>query len=74
MGYRKIGYLEQLWYLFKYAVKSRLEWWKAVAWAEDFHPAWVEIYNRTRNDEVREVYRNKILRGYRQIYGGDGHG
>lgn len=70
MGYRKVSYLEQLWYLFKYAVKSRLEWWAAVAWAKDFHPAWVEIHKRTQNPMIREVYRNKILHGYREVCGG----
>jgi len=70
MAYRKTSYLEQLWHMAKYVVKAKLEWWKAVAWAEKFHPAWVEIYNRVQTPEVREIYRKMILQGYRQVYGG----
>lgn len=65
MGYRTVGTLERVWYVIKFAVGSKLEWWKAVAWAEKFHPAWVEIYNRTQTPEVRQYYHDKILQGYR---------
>ena len=74
MGYRKVGTLEQVWYVIKFVVGSKLEWWKAVTWAEKFHPAWLEIYKRTQTPEVREIYQNMILKGYRQVYGGDSHG
>jgi len=73
MGYRKIGYLEQLWYMAKYAVEQRLEWYRAVRWAKECHPAWVEIVNRCKVDHVRQVYRNLILKRYRELWGDD-HG
>lgn len=42
-----------------------LEWQDAKAWANQYHPAWVEIVKRTKNEEVREYYKNMILGGYR---------
>lgn len=65
MGYRKVSYLEQIWYAIKYAVSSWLEWQDAKAWAKDIRPAWVEIVKRTKNEETRIRYRNKILNAYR---------
>lgn len=65
MGYRKVGYLEQIWYAIKYAVSSWLEWQDAKAWAKGVHPAWVEIEKRAKSDETRTAYRNKILKAYR---------
>lgn len=65
MGYRKIGFLEQIWYVIKYAVSSWLEWQDAKCWAKDVHPAWVEIVKRTKSEETRMIYRNKILKAYR---------
>jgi hypothetical protein len=66
VGYRKVSYPEQLWYMAKYAVEQRLEWRKAVRWAKKTHPAWVEIVNRCKVDYVRQVYRNLILKRYRE--------
>ena len=72
MGYRKVATLEQLWYIFKYWLEAKLEWHKAVTWAKEFHPAWVEIHNRVQVEHVRQVYKNLILIRYREMYGG-GH-
>ena len=65
MGYRKTGYIEQIWYVIKYAVSSRLEWQDAKCWAKDVHPAWVEIAKRAKIKKTRQIYRNKILKAYR---------
>ena len=65
MGYRKTGYIEQIWYVIKYAVSSWLEWQDAKCWAKEYHPAWVEIVKRTKSEETRMIYRNKILKAYR---------
>jgi hypothetical protein len=51
------------------AVEARLEWWMAVRWAKKFHPAWVEIYKRVRNEYVRQVYRILILKRYWEMRG-----
>lgn len=66
MGYRKVGYLEQIWYAIKYAFGSWYEWQVAKAWAKDVHPAWVEIAKRSKSEETRTAYRNKILNAYRE--------
>ena len=41
------------------------EWQDAKCWAKVFHPAWVEIVKRTKNEDVREYYKNMILGAYR---------
>lgn len=47
-----------------------IEWQDAKCWAKEYHPAWVEIVKRTKNEEVREYYKKMILAAYR----GDGNG
>ena len=64
MGYRKTGYLEQIWYMIKYAVRSWFEWRDAKAWAEAVHPSWVHIATKASCKETRLVYRDKILKAY----------
>ena len=64
MGYKTIGCIRQLWYTVKYSVHSWLEWQDAKRWANVYHPAWVEIVARTKNEEVREYYKNMILSAY----------
>lgn len=71
MPYRKVSYLEQIWYIFIGKMKAKWEWWMAVRWAEEAHPAWVEIHKRTYSALTREVYRKMILDGYRQFRGGE---
>ena len=65
MGYKKIGYMLQIWYAVKYAVRSWLEWQDAKHWAKDCHPAWVVIATKARRENVRKMYKQKILRAYR---------
>ena len=65
MAYRKPGYIEQLWYVFKGAVRSWFEWQDAKCWAKDIHPAWVYLATNARHEETRMIYRNKILKAYR---------
>lgn len=65
MGYRKVGHLEQIWYVIKYRVKSWIEWHDAKSWAEAVHPGWVQIATKSRCEETRLIYRDKILKAYR---------
>ena len=65
MGYRKVGYLEQIWYVIKHAVTAWIEWQDAKCWAKQIHPAWVEIVKRTKNEDVRKYYKKMILDAYR---------
>lgn len=46
-------------------LKSWLEWQDAKAWANQYHPAWVEIATKSKSDEAREYYRKMILGAYR---------
>lgn len=70
MGYRKIGYIEQIWYVIKFAVTSWLEWQDAKCWAEDFHPGWVQMATKCKNKSTRQYYKLKILAAYRGEYHG----
>lgn len=72
MGYRKVGYLEQLWYVVKYAVSSFFEWQDAKHWAMEYHPAWVQLATKSKNEKTRKYYRFKILNEYRRLYDGQG--
>lgn len=65
MGYKKIGFLRQTWYVFKYLIHSWFEWEDAKAWAKQYHPAWLEIATRARHEETRKEYKRKILLAYR---------
>ena len=51
-------------------IRDWLEWQDAKCWAKEFHPAWVEIVNRTQSETVRKIYRDKILEGYRGEFNG----
>jgi hypothetical protein len=46
-------------------LKSWLEWQDAKAWANQYHPAWVEIATKSKSEEAREYYRKMILGAYR---------
>ncbi len=65
MGYKKISYPRQIWYVIKYAVHSWLEWQDAKHWAKGCHPGWVVIATKARHEETRREYKQKILRAYR---------
>ena len=65
-----MGYLEQIWYTIKYAVQSWFEWMDAKSWAKSIHPGWVELAEKAKSNDVRKIYRDKILKAYR----GDDHG
>jgi hypothetical protein len=40
------------------------EWEEAKEWAKTMHPNWVRLATQTQRPEIRETYRQKILRGY----------
>lgn len=65
MGYRKTGYIEQIWYVIKYAVSSWLEWQDAKFWAKEYHPGWVRIATKAKSKRTRQIYREKIIKAYR---------
>lgn len=65
MGYRKTGYIEQIWYVIKYAVRSWFEWQDAKCWAKDIHPGWLHLATKAKSEETRKAYHNKILKAYR---------
>lgn len=65
MGYRTVRYIEQIWYVFKHTFSEWLEWQDAKSWAKEFYPAWLRIATKAKSKEVRQMYRNKILRAYR---------
>ena len=67
MGYRKVSYLEQIWYVIKYAVTSWIEWQDAKCWAKDIRPAWVHLATKAKNKDVRAIYKDKILKAYRGV-------
>ena len=64
MGYRKISYPMQIWYVSKYAVHSWIEWRDAKCWAKEYHPAWVEFATKARSEDVKKEYKWKILAAY----------
>jgi hypothetical protein len=66
MGYKKIGYLRQVWFTIKYAIHSRLEWQKAKCWAKTCHPGWLELAQKAGHKETRVSYKAKILFKYRE--------
>lgn len=65
MVYKKIGPIRRAWYSIKYAIQSWIEWRDALDWANQYHPAWVEIAKRARHEETRKEYKRKILLAYR---------
>ena len=65
MGYRQVGCLEQIWYVLKHTISQKIEWQDAKCWAEEYHPAWVQLATKARSKEVRLIYRDKILKAYR---------
>lgn len=65
MGYKKIGYLRQIWYVIKYGVHGWFEWQDAKCWAKDIHPGWLFIATKAKSPDVRQRYKNKILAAYR---------
>jgi hypothetical protein len=65
MVYKKIGPIRRVWYSIKYAIQSWIEWQDAKDWANQYHPAWVEIAKRARHEETRKEYKRKILLAYR---------
>lgn len=68
MGYKKTSYLLQLWHMIKYAVTSWIEWQDAKDWAELFRPGWLLLATKAKSNDVRQMYRVKILAAYRGIY------
>ena len=44
---------------------SWLEWQDAKAWAKQYHPGWLQIAKKSRSEEARAIYRDKILEAYR---------
>ncbi len=67
MGYQKIGPVRQIWYVIKYKIHAWMEWQNAQYWAEEYHPAWLELAHKARNKETRREYKEKILKAYRGI-------
>lgn len=65
MGYKKIGYIRQLWYTIKYGIHSWLEWMVAKKWAKQYQPAWLQIATKGSSEYIRKLYRRKILLAYR---------
>lgn len=41
-----------------------LDWQDAVAWAKISRPSWVQLATQRKRPEIRETYRQKILREY----------
>lgn len=70
MSYRKVGYLEQLWYALKFAIKSHIEWEKMERWALEYHPAWAYLATESKDIAIRQRYKLMIMKEYRRIYGG----
>ena len=68
MGYRKVGYFEQIRYVIKYAISSWVEWNDAKYWAKYIRPSWLYLATKSRNKEVRRLYRGIILKAYRGTY------
>ena len=72
MGYKKPSYITQSWWVIKYAVTSWFEWISAKKWAKKMHRSWLEIAEKSINDDTRKMYRLKILIAYRESkYKGD---
>lgn len=65
MGYKKIGYIRQLWYTIKYGIHSWLEWLVAKKWAKQYQPAWLQIATKGRSKYIRDLYKRKILLAYK---------
>ena len=64
VGYKKISYVRQIWYVIKYAVRSWIEWQDAKAWAKEYHPGWLHLATKSKHMETRQIYRNKIMKAY----------
>lgn len=45
-----------------------LEWQDALTWAKMSHPIWVQLATQKKRPEIRETYRQKILREYCDRY------
>ena len=67
MGYKQPSYLQQTWWVIKYAFRHWLEWQDAKAWVKQYRPAWVEYATKCRYSSTRKYYRKKILEEYRSI-------
>ena len=65
MGYRKVGSLEQLWYVICHKLSVWFEWQDAKCWAREYHPGWLQIATKSKSEEARAIYKEKILTAYR---------
>ena len=45
-----------------------MEWQNAKYWAEQYHPAWIHLATQRNRPELREMYRDKIVREYYESY------
>lgn len=45
-------------------IKERIEWQDIIRWAKMYHPNWACLATQTKRPEIRETYRNKIIRAY----------
>lgn len=70
MGYRKTGYIEQIFYVIKHKLLAWCEWIDAKAWVKDYHPGWIVLATKAKHENVRKTYRNMILELYREVHGG----
>lgn len=52
---------ERIWTAFM----AWLEWQDAKCWANEYHPAWVQIATKSKSEEARAIYKEKILEAYR---------
>lgn len=46
-------------------IRDWFEWQDAKCWANEYHPAWVELATKARNEDIRKEYKRKILLAYR---------
>ena len=56
------------WDSFNRNVMLWMEWQNAKYWAEEYHPAWVYLATQRNRPELREMYRDKIVREYYESY------
>ena len=50
---------------FKKRFEDWLEWQHAKDWANTYHPGWLQIAEKSRSEETKTIYKNKILAAYR---------
>ncbi len=48
----------------KRSIKNMSEWQEAADWAKTYHPYWFSLATKKNRPEIREVYRDKIVRAY----------